>query len=69
MRTGSTVIIQRDNFVIANGCSPLENLIRRSFANELLAGEPENFTYVSISFGAERNCLFRSEQNFLAVWR
>ena len=52
MRTGPAVIVQRGDFVIAGGCGPLENLIRCGFANELLAGEPENFTHVGIGFGA-----------------
>lgn len=52
MRTGPAMIVQRGNFVIAGGCGPLENLIRCGFANELLAGEPENFTHVGIGFGA-----------------
>ena len=52
MRTGPAMIVQRGNFVIAGGCGPLENLIRCSFANELLAGEPENLTHVGIGFGA-----------------
>jgi hypothetical protein len=52
MRTGAAVIVQRRNFVIAGGCGPLENLIRPGFANELLAGEPEEFTHVGIGFGA-----------------
>ena len=52
MRTGPAVIVQRGDFVIAGGCGPLENLIRCGFANELLAGEPKNFTHVGIGFGA-----------------
>ena len=52
MRTGPAVIVQCGNFVIAGGCGPLENPIRCGFANELLAGEPENFTHVGIGFGA-----------------
>ena len=52
MRTGSTVIVQCPDFVIAGGCGPLENLVRCGFANELLAGKPENFTHVGIGFGA-----------------
>ena len=64
MRTGTAMIVQRGNFVIAGGCGPLENLIRCGFANELLAGEPKNFVHVGIGFGAEGNCLFRNEQNF-----
>jgi hypothetical protein len=46
------VIVQRGDFVIASGRGPLENLIRCSFANELVAGEPENFTHIGIGFGA-----------------
>jgi hypothetical protein len=52
MQGGSAVIVQRGNFVIAGGCGPLQNLIRCGFANELLAGEPENFTHIGVSFGA-----------------
>ncbi len=52
MRTGSAVIVQRSDFIIAGGCGPLENLIRCGFANELLAGEPKNLTHVGIGFGA-----------------
>jgi len=52
MPTGPTVIVQRGDFVIGGGCGPLENLIRCSFANELLAGEPEDFTHSGIGFGA-----------------
>ena len=50
MRTGPAVIVQRGDFVIAGGCSPFENLIRWRLTNELLAGEPENFAHVGISF-------------------
>ena len=50
MRTGPAVIVQRGDFVVASGCGPLENLIWCGFANELLAGEPENFTHVGIGF-------------------
>ena len=52
MRTGTAVIVQRGDFVIAIGCRPLDNLIRCGFTNELLASEPENFTHVGIGFGA-----------------
>jgi hypothetical protein len=52
MRTGPVVIVQRRDFVIAGGRGPLENLIRCGFANELPAGEPENFTHIGIGFGA-----------------
>jgi hypothetical protein len=52
VRTGPTVIVQRGDFEIAGGCGPLENLIRCSFANELVAVEPENFTHIGIGFGA-----------------
>ena len=52
MRTGPAVIVQRGDFVIAGGCGPLENLIRCGFANELLAGEPKNLTYVGFGFSA-----------------
>ena len=52
MRTGPAVVVQRGDLVIAGGCGPLENLILCSFANELLAGEPENFTHIGIGFGA-----------------
>jgi hypothetical protein len=52
MQGGPAVIVQRGNFVIAGGSGPLEDLIRRGFANELLIGEPENFTHVGIGFGA-----------------
>jgi hypothetical protein len=52
MRTGSAVIVQRGDFVIAGDCGPLDNLIRCGFPNELLAGEPENFTHVGICFRA-----------------
>jgi hypothetical protein len=51
MRTGPAMIVQRGDFVITGGCDPLKNLIRSGFANELLAGEPENFTRVGIGFG------------------
>src|SRR5580765_3634669 len=69
MRTSAAVIVERGDFVISGGCGPLENLIRCGFANELLACEPENLTHIGIGFGAERNCLFRNEQNFFAVRR
>ena len=62
MRTGPTVIVQRGDFVIADACRPLENLIRCGFANELLAGEPKNFVHVGIGFGAEGNCLFETSR-------
>jgi hypothetical protein len=52
MRTGAAVVVQSGKFVIAGGCGPLEDLIRCGFANELLAGEPKNFTHVGIGFGA-----------------
>jgi hypothetical protein len=52
MQGGSAVTVQRGNFVIAGGSGPLENLIRYGFANELLVGEPENFTHAGIEFGA-----------------
>ena len=52
MRTGPAVIIQRGDFVITSGCRPLHNLIRCGFPNELLAGEPENFTHIRIGFRA-----------------
>jgi hypothetical protein len=52
MRTGPAMIVQRGNFVIADGCGPFDNLTRCGFANELLASEPENFTHVGIGFGA-----------------
>ena len=69
MRTGPAIVVQRGDLVIAGGCGPLENLIRCSFANELLAGEPENFTHIGIGFGAQRNCSCRNEQNFFGVRR
>src|SRR5262245_64892740 len=69
MRTGPAVIVQGGDFIIAGGCGPLENLIRRGFANELLASEPEDFTHVGIGFRTQRNCLFRNEKNFFAVRR
>jgi len=50
MRTGAALIVQRGNFVIAGGCGPIHNLIRCGFTNELLAGEPENFTHIGIGF-------------------
>jgi hypothetical protein len=52
MRTGAAMVVQSGDFVIAGGCGPLENLVRYGFANELLAGKPENFTHVGIGFGA-----------------
>jgi hypothetical protein len=52
VRTRAAVIVQRGDFVIAGGCSPLENVIRCGSADELLAGEPENFTHVGVGFGA-----------------
>ena len=52
MRTGPAVIVQRGDFVVAGDYGPLENLIRCGFPNELLAGEPENFTHVGIGFSA-----------------
>jgi len=52
MRTGPAVVVQSGDLLIAGGCWPFENLIRCSLANELLAGEPENFTHVGIGFGA-----------------
>jgi hypothetical protein len=52
MRTGATVVVQRGNFVVAGSCGPLESLIRRGFADELLSGEPKNLTHVGIGFGA-----------------
>ena len=45
------LIVQRGNFVIAGGCGPLEDLIPCGFADELLAGEPEDFSHVGIGFG------------------
>jgi hypothetical protein len=52
MRTGPAVIVQRGDFVIAGDCGPFENLIRCGFANELLASEPKNLTYVGFGFSA-----------------
>jgi hypothetical protein len=52
MRTGSAVIVQRCDFVIANGCSPLQDLIRCGFANELLTREPKDLTHVGVRLGA-----------------
>ena len=69
MRTGPAVIVQRGDFVIAGGCGPLENLIRCSFANELLAGEPEDFTRIGIGLWRVAELLCRNEQNFFAVRR
>src|SRR2546423_3087912 len=69
MRTGAATIVQRGDFVIASGRAPLENLIRCGFANELFAGEPENFTHVGIGFGPQRDYLRRNEQDFFAVQR
>jgi hypothetical protein len=51
MRTSPAVVVQRSDLVIAGGCWPFENLIWCSFANELLAGGPENFTHIGIDFG------------------
>jgi len=42
MRTGPAVLVQRGDFVIAGGSWPFESLTLCRFANELLAGEPEN---------------------------
>ncbi len=52
MRTGSAVIVQRGDFVVAGDCGPFENLVRCGFPNELFAGEPKNLTHVGIGFSA-----------------
>ncbi len=44
------MIVQCSDFVIANACPPLQNLIRCRFANELLTGKPKDLADVAIGF-------------------
>ena len=52
MRTGAAVIVQRGDFVIAGRLRSTQEPDSVRFANELLAGEPENFTDVGFGFCA-----------------
>ena len=62
MRTGPPVVVQHGNFVIASGCGPLDNLIRCGFANELLAGKPENFTTSASAFASSGIVFFETRK-------
>jgi hypothetical protein len=69
MRTGAAVIVQRGNFVIANGC-PLENLIRCGFADKLLAHEPENFARNRLEMQSSyRNVVDRNDRDVIYGFR